>query len=110
MGLRPAWEACCAVVDGLFSRRNWLAWGVLLGSLGVVLLAWQTLRNNQHAAATAQFALLADELSQTLDERMTDHERILLAAAGLFDASQEVSRDDWKAFIQRLHGGLVVLI
>jgi len=105
MGLRPAWEACRAVADGLFSRRNWLAWGVLLGSLGVVLLAWQTLRNNQHAAATAQFALLADELSQTLDERMTDHERILLAAAGLFDASQEVSRDDWKAFIQRLQLG-----
>lgn len=102
MRLAHAYQQCGSAIKGLFDRRNLLAWGVLLGSLGVVLLSWHNLSNNQQMAANAQFELLADELSKTLEERMTDHERILLAGAGLFDASHNVTREDWKAFIQRL--------
>ena len=102
MRLAHAYQQCGSAIKGLFDRSNLLAWGVLLGSLGVVLLSWNNLSNNQQMAANAQFELLADELSKTLEERMTDHERILLAGAGLFDASHDVTREDWKAFIQRL--------
>lgn len=102
MSLAHAYRQCRGAISGLFDRRNLLAWGVLLGSLGVVMLSWHNLRNSQQTAASAQFELLADELSKTLEERMTDHERILLAGAGLFDASLVVTREDWKAFIQRL--------
>ena len=102
MRLAHAYRQCLSAISGLFDRRNLLAWSVLLGSLGVVLLSWHNLSNNQQMAANAQFELLADELSKTLEERMTDHERILLAGAGLFDASHNVTREDWKAFIQRL--------
>ena len=102
MNLAYTYRQCRSAFTSLFDRRNLLAWGVLLGSLGLVLLSWYNLSNNQQTAASAQFELLADELSKTLEERMTDHERILLAGAGLFDASQNVTREDWKAFIQRL--------
>lgn len=103
MSLAQAYRQCRAAINTLFDRRNLLAWGVLLGSLGIVLLTWNSLSQNQQTAATAQFELLAAELSKTLEDRMTDHERILLAGAGLFDASHNVSREDWQAFIQRLN-------
>ena len=61
MRLAHAYRQCRVAISGLFDRRNLLAWGVLLGSLSVVLLSWHNLNNNQQTAASAQFELLADE-------------------------------------------------
>ena len=41
-------------------------------------------------------------LSTKLAERMTAYSEVLRAAAGLFDASREVSREEWQRFTQRL--------
>lgn len=103
MSLTQTYRQFYETIHGLFDHRNIPAWSVLLGSLGIVLLTWSNLNQNQQTAANEQFELLANELSKTLAERMTDHERILLAGAGLFDASHKVTREDWQAFIQRLN-------
>jgi PAS domain S-box-containing protein len=85
-----------------FSRVNLLAWAVLALALGATLLAWYSLRQSQSDAATRQFALLTEELSQAIVKRMEEQEGILLGAAGLFDASDAVSRADWHAYAERL--------
>ncbi|MFN3769345.1 MAG: CHASE domain-containing protein [Ectopseudomonas guguanensis] len=85
-----------------FSRVNLWAWAVLALALGATLLAWYNLRQSQSDAATRQFALLTEELSQAIVKRMEEQEGILLGAAGLFDASDAVSRADWRAYAERL--------
>ena len=91
-----------AVLTALFSRINLLAWAVLVLALGATLLAWYNLRQSQTESATRQFQLLTEELSQAIIKRMEEHESILLGAAGLFDASDKVSRADWRAYAERL--------
>ncbi|NQD95894.1 PAS domain-containing protein, partial [Pseudomonas sp. CrR25] len=86
----------------LLERRNLLAWGVLLVSLCTVLLAWNNLRQSQARAAQQQFDLLTKEVSEAIRGRMIDHEKILLGAAALLDASREVTRADWHTYIARL--------
>ncbi|RRV32114.1 response regulator [Pseudomonas sp. o96-267] len=87
----------------LFSRNNLLAWGVLALALGTTLLAWDGLRQSQSASATRQLELLADEISAAIVQRMHDQESILLGAAALLDASEAVSRDDWRTYARRLN-------
>ncbi|QTN47580.1 CHASE domain-containing protein [Ectopseudomonas mendocina] len=91
-----------APLVSLFSRANLLAWIVLALALGATLLAWYNLRQSQSESATRQFELLTEELSQAIVKRMEEQESILLGAAGLFDASEDVSRTNWRTYAQRL--------
>ena len=91
-----------ALLASLFSRVNLLAWAVLALALGATLLAWYNLRQSQTESATRQFELLTEELSRAIVKRMEEQESILLGAAGLFDASEDVSRADWRAYTERL--------
>ena len=86
----------------LFSRRNLTAWVTLILSLFIVFFMVYKLLSNQHEAAEQQFDLLTEQLSRQIHTRMVDHEKILLAAAGLMDASNKVTRQDWKRFTDRL--------
>jgi CHASE1-domain containing sensor protein len=36
------------------------------------------------------------------EKRMSNHRQILLGGAGLFEASESVSREDWRHYVQRL--------
>ncbi|HEX5843400.1 MAG TPA: CHASE domain-containing protein [Pseudomonas sp.] len=75
---------------------------VLLCSLGIVLLAWYNLRLSQQAAAERHFQQLSGEVREAIDERMANHRQVLLGGAGLFDASEHVSRQEWALYVQRL--------
>ncbi|MBH3341238.1 CHASE domain-containing protein [Pseudomonas mendocina] len=91
-----------ALLASLFSRVNLLAWAALALALGATLLAWYNLRQSQTESATRQFELLTEELSRAIVKRMEEQESILLGAAGLLDASEDVSRADWRAYTERL--------
>ncbi|MGQ7959935.1 CHASE domain-containing protein [Pseudomonas sp. SP16.1] len=86
----------------LFSRANLPAWGVLALALGATLLAWHHLRQSQTESATRQFELLADEVSGAIVKRLREQENILLGAAGLLEASDQVTRQDWHGYAERL--------
>ncbi|WP_439887081.1 hybrid sensor histidine kinase/response regulator [Pseudomonas sp. MBLB4123] len=91
-----------ASLQALFSRRNALAWAVLAIALLANLASWLYLQQREHLAALRQFDQLASEVSEAIGKRMKDHEQILLGAAGLFDASQQVDRREWRTYYQRL--------
>lgn len=84
------------------SRRGALAWLVLFSSLGLTLLVWLGLWEQNRRNAEAQFELHAREIVQAIEQRLRDHEQILLGGAGLFDASQRVSREAWRVYVERL--------
>jgi PAS domain S-box-containing protein len=86
-----------------FSRRNAIAWAVLAIALLANLAVWQYLHSREDLAAERQFQLLTSEISGAIRKRMTDHEQILLGGAGLYDASRQVDRNEWRVYVERLN-------
>src|SRR5690606_12960750 len=43
-----------------------------------------------------------EKVTEAIRKRLRDHEQILLGGAGLFDAVEHVSRDQWRAYVERL--------
>ena len=85
----------------LFNWRNGIAWLVLAFTLLGQLLTLQQLRANSDRAAEQQFELLVGKVTNAIEQRLIDHEQILFGAAGLFAASGEVSRAQWRAYVER---------
>ncbi|WP_312931210.1 hybrid sensor histidine kinase/response regulator [Stutzerimonas nitrititolerans] len=85
----------------LFNWRNGIAWLVLAFTLLGQLLILQQLRTNSDRAAEQQFELLVGKVTNAIEQRLIDHEQILFGAAGLFTASGEVSRAQWRAYVER---------
>lgn len=86
----------------LFSWRNGVAWGMLAFTLLVQLVVWQSLRTNEDRAARQQFQMLGEKVTEAIRKRLRDHEQILLGGAGLFDAVESVSREQWRTYVERL--------
>lgn len=86
----------------LFTRRGALAWAVLLVGMLLVSLVWTTLQEQKARSARQQFELHVREVVRAIQERLRDHEQILLGGAGLFDADNAVSRTAWRAYVERL--------
>ena len=89
----------------LFTRRNRPAWVALLVCLSLTLSAWYGLRMQAMKSAGQQFELHAQEVIGSIEERLRQHEQILLGGAGLFDASESVERAEWRAYVDRLNLG-----
>jgi len=87
----------------LFDRRNRPAWAVLLVCLLLTLAAWYGLRMQAMKNARQQFELHSREVVGAIEDRLHQHEQILLGCAGLFDASESVDRKEWRAYTERLN-------
>ncbi|MEW5771324.1 MAG: CHASE domain-containing protein [Pseudomonadota bacterium] len=79
-----------------------IAWLVLAAGLLPALFVWHTLREQATEHARGQFDLQAREILGAIEQRLYQHEQILLGGAGLFDAGGEVSRAAWHAYVARL--------
>jgi PAS domain S-box-containing protein len=90
-------------LNALFNRRNRLAWLILLASLLLTLLSWHGLNVQSRDSARQQFELQVRDVVDATRERLRQHEQILLGGAGLFDASGEVTRENWRNYVKRLN-------
>ena len=75
---------------------------MLAFTLLVQLVVWQSLRTNEDRAARQQFQMLGEKVTEAIRKRLRDHEQILLGGAGLFDAVENVSREQWRTYVERL--------
>ena len=75
---------------------------MLVFTLLVQLVIWQSLRANEDRAAQEQFQMLGEKVTEAIRKRLRDHEQILLGGAGLFDAVEQVSREQWRLYVERL--------
>ncbi len=87
----------------LFGRRNRFAWVVLLICLALTLIAWNGLRIQAMRNAEQQFELHVRDVVYSIEERLRQHEQILLGGEGLFAASVSVDRAEWRTYVERLH-------
>ena len=86
----------------LLARRNRPAWAVFAVCLLLAMMAWHGLRVQSMNSAEQQFELHVRDVVSSIDERLRQHEQILLGGVGLFDSSNSVSRANWRTYVARL--------
>ncbi len=86
----------------LFSRRSIPAWLVLVAGLLLTALLSMGLAEQRAQSADRQFELHVKELVAEIEERLLDHEQILLGGAALFDVNGLVTRAQWRTYVERL--------
>lgn len=84
-------------------KKIWLAWAMLILGLLVTTFLSLEVKQNQEKETAANLSFACDQLTLTLQEHLNAHALILKGASALFSSSQNVTRQEWNAYIQTLH-------
>ncbi len=90
-------------VRELGRRKVWLAWGILAASMIFTTLAAYYVKSDADVLAKQEFVFACNEIRGKIADRLEAHEQILLCGAAFFDASDKVTRDEWRILTQRLN-------
>ncbi|MEI6261630.1 MAG: CHASE domain-containing protein, partial [Deltaproteobacteria bacterium] len=80
-------------------KSIWLAWVLLSAGLIVTIYASALIVIDIDAEAKSEFEFACSQIELRIDARMDAHEQILMSAAALFSASDEVTREQWRSFV-----------
>ena len=79
--------------------RNWpIIWIVLVVGLIITITATLYMKSSVEMIVNAEFTSNCNEIKNNIINRLDDHARILLSGAALFNASETVTRDEWRVF------------
>jgi diguanylate cyclase (GGDEF)-like protein/PAS domain S-box-containing protein len=88
---------------------GWTAWPVALpvviAAAGAALacgLVWQEADRQHRERAEERLEFEAHDITQKVEQRMRTYRQVLRGAGALFDASDEVTRDDWRIYVAAL--------
>lgn len=88
----------------LLGRLTWhIVWGVLLVGLMLTIASALYIKANEDRLEELDFNAGCVALQEKIAERLSDHERILVGGAALFEASEVVTREEWRIFSQHLN-------
>ncbi|MDX1458007.1 MAG: CHASE domain-containing protein [Marinobacter sp.] len=89
--------------QGVLQRHETLVpWAVLVFALGVSILMWRAALDTAQEKGAEQFEFLADTVRARIADRMRDYQQVLRGGVGLFYASDEVDREEWRRFVEEL--------
>jgi PAS domain S-box-containing protein len=71
-------------------------------TLALTLAAWNFVSSSEARRAEAQFDARTQVVVASIGARMAAYEQVLRGGVGLFDASQSVEREEWRAYVQAL--------
>jgi len=83
-------------------RYSWVAWMLLVAVLIVTFLLWQVSIRLVEDRTQARFQTQSLQLRTAIDERLLNYEQVLAGSAGLFAVAGEVSRDEWREYIDKI--------
>jgi diguanylate cyclase (GGDEF)-like protein len=84
------------------SARLLLPLSVLLGSLFTTHELWTAARRNADQALQTTFNFRVHEYNRRIEQRMLAYEQVLRGARGLFEASSNVTRAEFRAYVNLL--------
>jgi two-component sensor histidine kinase len=79
------------------------AWVILVVSVGLTALAWYISDRAQTELMKEQFVFRTSEVDGAIVQRMKHYELLLRGGVALFDASTDVTRDEWGAYVRALN-------
>ena len=80
-----------------------LVWAFFLASLLLTLFASLHVKQRIEDDAVKQVSFAYDEATLKIEERLNTYAQILRGGAGLFAASDTVTRSEWAAYVEKLH-------
>ena len=80
-------------------KCTWIAWVLLSAGLIVTIYASINVVLNINSEAKKDFEFACRQIELTVDARVAAHEHVLMSAAALFGASDEVTREQWYNFV-----------
>ena len=83
-------------------RRLAGAFGMLAAGVLLTALLTLTIKRNVETVVRRELDFTCNEIRRSIAERLADSAEALLACAGFFDASDSVTRDEWRTFTRRL--------
>ena len=81
---------------------KWMAWIVLLAALLITFFVWSLDRTLTMERAHDRFVFRIKTIESALRERLRACEFLLQSGAGLFAASGEVTRAEWRTYVKNL--------
>lgn len=84
-------------------RRVWPAWGILVAAIILTTLVTLYMKTDVDIQAKRDFLFACNEIGCKIDARLQEHQQILLSGAAFFDASDKITREQWRIFTQRLN-------
>lgn len=78
------------------------AWIILALSLAITLAAYSLAAKHQEARSLERFDFTVQEIRQLIDNRMQLYVSALRSGVALMDASEHVSREEWKTYVDGL--------
>ncbi len=84
------------------SGGKWMAWIALSASLLITFFAWYLIRDLTMKRAHDRFVFQTQTIESALGERLRAYEFLLQSGAGLFAASERVTRAQWRTFVAKL--------
>lgn len=83
-------------------RRSWIiAFPVLIFGLIIVAITSLYIKSNVERIAEKEFISKCSEIKNRISGRLKDQARLLFSGKAFFDASIEVTRDEWHIFIRQ---------
>ncbi|WP_372980750.1 EAL domain-containing protein [Marinobacter sediminum] len=83
-------------------RNAWIAWLIFFVVLGVTVLLWQVSIHLVDERTQARFRTQALQLKTAIEERLLNYEQVLAGSAGLFSVAGDVSRDEWRVYVDKV--------
>lgn len=90
----PEWQS--------IPKSYWRPWLVLFAGLILTTYTSYLVKTGVEREAQREFGFVCDEVTLKIEARLQAHEQVLLGGAALFDASQSVERDEWRAYAKRM--------
>ena len=76
---------------------------VLILTLGLTYMVWNDARKNAHNELQANFVYRQQEAAEKVKQRMLDYDQMLRGLRGLFRASENVNRDEFREYFKALN-------
>jgi PAS domain S-box-containing protein len=99
---KPFEQAVRTLSSALFKRGMLVAWLTFIITLSITAYAWYSTKKSIEAGARDRFNFQTLDISNVINERMQAYEQVLRGGQGLFYASDEVTREDWREYVNAL--------
>ena len=85
----------------IFSLK-FFPWLILCLGLTLTFNLWRSYQTDARHDLDVEFQIISDRLSDAILQRLKSNEQVLRGVVGLFNSSQDVSREEFKNYVQAL--------
>ncbi len=80
-----------------------LPWLILALGLGLTVILWRNARQDTARTLEAEFQFWVSRIIYSIEARLSNNVQVLRGVTGLFDASENITREEFRRYVEALH-------